>query len=79
MLNFLGICDYLMQQHSRSAGLQRLSPEIMDDIDTLSGEVILSKLFCLPTGKGSTLKRKEFSPLGRRNDFMIPLILEMIS
>ena len=42
-------------------------------MDTLSGEVTLSKVFCLPSEKGSTLKGKNLLPVGA-NSFLLELI-----
>ena len=39
-------------------------------IDTLSGVAILSKLFCLPSEKGSTLTGKNLLPMGA-NSFLL--------
>ena len=39
-------------------------------MDTLSGEVIPSKLFCFPCEKGSTLKGKNLLPPGA-NSFLL--------
>ena len=39
-------------------------------MDTLSGVATLSKLFCLPSEKGSTLKGKNLLPLGA-NSFLL--------
>ena len=35
-------------------------------MNTLSGETTLSKLFCLPSEKGSTLKGKNLLPIGSK-------------
>ena len=42
-------------------------------IQTLSGEVSLLKLFCLPSGKGSTLKGTNLLPQGA-NSFLLEFI-----
>ena len=39
-------------------------------MDTLSGEKTLSDLFYLPSEKGSTLKGKNFLPLGENSFFL---------
>ena len=42
----------------------------LSGMDTLSGEATLSKLFCLPSGKGSSLKGKNLLP-GGANSFLL--------
>ena len=59
-------CASAQYDQQADQGLHCLPILCLRGMNTLSGEVTLSKCFCLPFVKGSTLKRKNLLPKGEQ-------------